>query len=140
MTEINKSTADENAREALQYKPSKVSWGTAQFIAHPPSLTTRVFVYLLLFSLVSALVYSHFTEIPVAVESRGRLVTAKALMPVFTPVSLKVKTILVKEGRRVKKGDVLLIPEDPLSESDYQRLKADITQLEACASASAPRK
>lgn len=124
-------TADKSSKEALQYKPSKVAWGTAQFIAHPPSLTTRIFVYLLLFSLMSAVVYSHFTEIPVSVESRGRLVTAKALMPIFTPVSLKVKTILVKEGRRVKKGDALLVPEDPLSDSDYQRLKADITQLEA---------
>ena len=130
MEEAKEIIADKSAQEALQYKPSKVAWGTAQFIAHPPSLTTRIFVHLLLFTLISALVYSHFTEIPVSVQSRGNLVTAKALMPVYTPVSLKIKTILVKEGRRVKKGDPLLIPEDPLSESDYLKLKKDISLLE----------
>ena len=130
MADTTEQTTDTSAEEALKYNPSKVDWGTAQFIAHPPALTSRIFVHLLLISLVSAVVYAHFTEIPVAVESRGSLVTAKALMPVFTPVSLKVKTILVKEGRRVKKGDALLVPEDPLSDSDYPKLKDDITQLE----------
>ena len=130
MADTTEQTTDTSAEEALKYNPSKVDWGTAQFVAHPPALTSRIFVHLLLISLVSAAVYAHFTEIPVSVESRGKLVTKKALMPIFTPVSLKVKTILVKEGRRVKKGDALLVPEDPLSDSDYQKLKGDITQLE----------
>lgn len=111
--------------EVLIYHPSKVSWGTAQFIAKPPSFSARAFIYVLVITFILGLVYTHFAEIPVATESRGTLITAKPLMPVTTPVEIKIKSLLVKEGQKIRKGDTILIPEAVLSEKDYNNLKED---------------
>ncbi|MBL93482.1 MAG: hypothetical protein CMH56_16905 [Myxococcales bacterium] len=116
--------------KVLIYHPSKVSWGTAQFIAKPPNVAARAFIYLLLFSLFSGLTYAYFAEIPISTESRGTLVTAKPPMPVVTPVELKVKSLLVEEGQKVRKGDTLLVPEAVLSDTDYDNLLVDTESLQ----------
>jgi multidrug resistance efflux pump len=119
----------EPGKEALAYEPSKVSWAMVEFIHSPPAATPRLLIYFSALLLASGLLYSHFAEIAVSVQAQGALVTESAVFPITAPVSLKVAKLAVVNHQTVKKGDILLVSENQVSESDFQAIRSQAEQL-----------
>ena len=116
-------------REGLTYSASKVSWATADFLAEPSPLASRIFIYVLMAFLISSAVYARFSQVAISVDAHGSLVTEQAVFPIRPELSLKVSKLNVKENQKVKAGDVLLVSEDQISEQDYAKIAKQVGVL-----------
>jgi len=96
----------------------------------PASPLGRGLLYALLAFIVIALLWLFLAKIDVVVSARGKVVPdgeIKTLQPVETGV---IGSILVKEGQRVKKGEVLMEIDPSVTESDLASKQQNLALLE----------
>jgi hemolysin D len=91
----------------------------------PPSPLGRRMLWVALVFLAGLIVWSIFGKLDIVAVADGRLVPATYLKIVQPADAGIVKEILVKEGERVKEGQVLMRMDAALSASDLQSLKMD---------------
>lgn len=115
--------------ESLEYKPARVAWATAHFIAQPPAVASRVFLYSLIVFIAVALVYSGFAQTAISVDARGKLATKASVLPVRAQFGMTIAKLGVTENQRVKKGDLLLESEDRVSDEEYQLIAGQREKL-----------
>jgi multidrug resistance efflux pump len=126
MSEIKDSTISEPGKESLIYTPTKVSWAVNSFILENSSKTERLFLgSLILFSLFF-LLWGIFTFKAIIVQASGVFISAAPPVPIVAEKSYTISKVLVKDGMRVKKGDILISEKSPSFEKDVQEI---ISQL-----------
>ncbi len=116
-------------QDALAYHPSKVSWAAAEFIRKPPALAVLVFPSLLGVLLASVLLYSFFTKVPVAIDAGGVLVTEQAPLPMIAPSSATVVELRVHENDEIRKGQILVVTDNDISDVAFTELKRTVEEL-----------
>jgi HlyD family secretion protein len=67
----------------------------------------QIFIYIILISLLSVLIWSYFGELDEVVKAKGVVRPNSKISTIKNVVSGKVKTLNMKEGKKVKKGDLL---------------------------------
>lgn len=113
----------------LVYESSRVSWATAELIQSTSSWGARSFVYFLTASCLVGLIYSSFAKVAVPVEAPGVIATESAVLPIKSAINLRIAKLMVRNNQAVKKGDVLLVSEESLSEAEYSAIRAHIQEL-----------
>ncbi len=110
-------------KEALQYKPSKVSWATSEFLDSPPPIAARAFIYVVVVALGIGIAYSAWSSIAISIEARGRIQTLAPSVPVRSEVVMRVGVLHVQEGQEVKAGDVLVESEGSVDDEAFALLE-----------------
>jgi len=131
------SNEPEPGRDALIYDPSRVSWAVADTVAMPPSTLARTAVYMIVLLIAGAIVFAHLTSIWITVEGSGAIRTSAKVIPVRTEVAGRIAMFSVREGQRVKKGDVLVELEDQVEGDTLEHAKSLISRLDALVNADA---
>lgn len=78
-----------------------------EMLENMPSYMARGIVYLLLFIIIAGVIYAYFGRMDVVVQARGKLIPMGDAAIVQSIKGGILKTILVKEGSVVAKGDTL---------------------------------
>lgn len=97
----------------------------------PPRLLARMVTLSLCGMAVAAVAYAYFAQVDVVVSSQGSVMTpgrSKVLQPLEASV---VKAIRVRDGQRVKAGDVLVELDPTTSSADMERLERDLLEARA---------
>jgi membrane fusion protein, peptide pheromone/bacteriocin exporter len=81
---------------------------TKELLEAKPNPIIPLFIYLILFIITAALIWSYFGEIDEVVKTKGVIQTNNNISTVRNLVSSKVETVNYLEGQHVKEGDVLL--------------------------------
>lgn len=118
-------------RDALVYNPSRVSWVVSETIAMPPSTLARSALYFVLFLIVAAGVFAHFTEVSVTVAGAGMIRTSNKSVPVRITQPGRIAVLHVADGQTVKKDDVLVELEDQLDPATFEATQTLIKKLDA---------
>jgi hemolysin D len=88
--------------------PSSLAIFDRPVLLQQSPLWSRVIIWALVGSTAAVLAWASFFKFDEAIPAMGQLEPQGAVKDVQVPVTGVVKAILVKEGQRVKKGDVLL--------------------------------
>ena len=126
---LSAGDGDDPGREALVYNPSSVSWAVSESVARPPALLSRMVLYSILGVLVAGGVFSYFATVAVTVSGRGIVRTSGKIRPVRAQVTGKVAELLVKNGKRIKKGDALIEMENVISAQELERIQSLLGRL-----------
>lgn len=97
----------------------------------PPRLLARMVTLSLCAMAVVAVAYAYFAHVDVVVSSQGSVMTpgrSKVIQPLEASV---VKAIRVRDGQRVKAGDVLVELDPTTSAADMERLERDLLEARA---------
>ncbi len=97
--------------------------GALEVVETPPSPTGRIIIRTIILFVVISVLWATFSHIDVVATASGKIIPsgkAKIIQPAEIGV---VQQILVKEGQRVKKGDLLISLDPTINE-------ADVTELE----------
>ncbi|HIK29156.1 MAG: HlyD family efflux transporter periplasmic adaptor subunit [Oscillatoriaceae bacterium SKW80] len=92
-------------------------------ILEQPAVWAQVLVWLIIGITISGLIWSVVAQIEQAVPAMGKLEPEDAPKDVRAPVGGVVREVLVKEGERVKQGDILLTFDPTASEAEVESLK-----------------
>ncbi|HZN94252.1 MAG TPA: HlyD family efflux transporter periplasmic adaptor subunit [Myxococcales bacterium] len=117
-------------REPVTYHPSKVAWATSRFIAQPPALSSRIFLYGAALLVAVAFAYASQAKVAIAVEARGVLVSREAVIPLKAPFGMKVARLAVRDNQRVSAGEVLVESEDRVTAEEHGLLSSQGQLLE----------
>jgi HlyD family secretion protein len=79
--------------------------------------------------MVSFGVWASYAEIDVTVSSRGKILTSIPNISVQSNYSSVIKTILVKEGQEVKKGQALAVFDETLLASDFRNSREELSSI-----------
>lgn len=93
-----------------------------QVMEGKPHKFTSIFLYILLVSLFSFLLWAWFSEKEVVVKVSGIVKPSQQIYTVANQVSGSVKEINMKDGQDVKKGDLLYIIENTQLQSQKNKL------------------
>ena len=74
----------------------------------PPSPLGRVIMWVVMVLLVLSVSWSALSEVDIVAVTRGKLAVTRLTRPVHTAVTADISAVLVQEGERVKKGQVLV--------------------------------
>ena len=117
MTDEKESNLPENASEEQIYSETGTvsrrnedmmeSTVVTEMLENMPSYMARGFIYVLLFVIVVALVYSYFGKMDVLVQGKGKLIPQGEAAVVQSAKSGLLNKLFVNEGDMVAKGDVL---------------------------------
>lgn len=116
---------DDNQRVILQRTKHELEFlpAAVEIIETPPSPTARWTIWIIISMFTFALVWSIFGTTDVVVTAQGKIIPSgytKVIQPLERGI---VNAINVKEGDRVKKGDVLIELNPTDSNADKTRLK-----------------
>ncbi len=78
---------------------------------------------------VSFGVWASFAEIDVTVSTRGKILTSIPNISIQSNYSSVIKTILVKEGQEVKKGQAIAIFDETLLASDFRSSREELSSI-----------
>ncbi|AGB82459.1 type I secretion membrane fusion protein, HlyD family [Serratia sp. FGI94] len=74
----------------------------------PPSPLGRLIMWVVMALLLLAVGWAAYSEVDIVAVTRGKLAVTRLSRPVHTAVTANIATVLVQEGERVKKGQVLV--------------------------------
>ncbi len=114
--------------KALVYEAASVPWATDEFVRESPRLIIRSFVYVVLVTLVVVTGYSALAKVAISISAKGALVSAQRLVPIRLKAAIRVGELLVKEGQVVHQGEVLVVADDEVSESEHGLLRRDLAE------------
>lgn len=106
------------------------SWMALDLPEIKPPIYSKAFILFLSTFFVTGVLYSAFTEVPVVMESAGRIVNEKAAIPVRSLSHFTVDRIAVKENQVVKAGAVLVTSVNALPPEDMDLLAGIKRELE----------
>lgn len=115
----------ERVGEGIQADPRDFQPAMVRLQESPPSPLGRRVLWVTLVFLALLLLWATFGQLDIVAVAEGKLVPDTYLKIVQPTDSGVVKEILVKEGERVKAGQVLMRMDMALSESDLKVLTAD---------------
>ena len=104
---------------------------TAEILETPEPAGVRATVYVLTGFIVSLIVLAAFVRLDRVVYSSGQIVTTQATMVVQALDPSIIKTINVREGERVKAGEVLATLDPTFAAADVSALRSQIASLDA---------
>ena len=99
---------------------------------HPPVPLPRMILRLLALLLLGLLVWASVGKLDIVARAQGKLIPQTRLKVVQPFEGGRIEKILVHEGQAVKKGQTLLLMDTHLSQSDTNKLQAEllITRLQ----------
>jgi HlyD family secretion protein len=104
---------------------------TAEILETPEPAGVRVTVYVLGGFIVSLIVLAAFVRLDRVVYSAGQIVTTQSTMVVQALDPSIIKTVDVREGQRVKAGNVLATLDPTFASADVSALKSQVANLDA---------
>jgi len=104
---------------------------TAEILETPEPRSVRATVYVLSGFIVSLIVLAAFVRLDRVVYSAGQIVTTQSTMVVQALDPSIIKTVDVREGQRVKAGDVLATLDPTFASADVSALKSQVASLDA---------
>ncbi|HEY9658708.1 MAG TPA: biotin/lipoyl-binding protein, partial [Allocoleopsis sp.] len=115
-----------------------LSYELGKAVRQLPPLYTRLLAASISGIILGALTWAHFSKVDEVAVTQGELIPAAQVRPVKALEGGVISEIRVKEGDDVKKGDVLIVQDPKLSQSEVDRLqksadliRQDIDRLEA---------
>jgi multidrug efflux pump subunit AcrA (membrane-fusion protein) len=114
------------------FSEQDASWMALDLPQVKPPMYANAFIFFLAGFFSVGLTYSALTEVPVVVESAGRLVTEKPAVPIRALTNFTVDSVTVRENQEVKAGALLVISSDGLKPEEVQmvaNLKREIKFL-----------
>ncbi len=118
MTEMDHVRARENA---LDFSPRILN-----VMDQPPVPLPRLVLRLLALFLLGLLAWSAIGKLDIVARAEGKLIPQTRLKVVQPFEGGRIEKILVHEGQQVKKGQTLLIMDTHLSQSDTQKIVAEL--------------
>jgi len=112
-----------------QRKSSLESTVVIEMLENMPAYLARGVVYLLIFIIFAGFAYSYFGKMDVVVKARGKLIPegyAEVVQPATNGI---LKTIHVKEGDMVEKGDLLADLDITKSNVNEKKRKTQLKQM-----------
>lgn len=94
-------------KEALVFKPSQASWALVKFVAEPPAVLARAFVYALAAVVPATFVAMYLFKIQVSPTSTGVIVPRTALLKLYAPKNLMITQVHVRQNELIKAGQGL---------------------------------
>src|SRR5205085_1362308 len=104
---------------------------TAEIIETPEPLRVRATVYVLTGFIVTLIVLAAFVRLDRVVNSGGQVITTQATTVIQALDPSIIKTINVREGERVKSGEVLATLDPTFAAADVSALRSQIASLDA---------
>lgn len=101
-----------------------------EMIENMPSYLARGTVYIMILAVLTAFLYSYFGKMDVVVQGHGKLIPEGDAEVVQAATNGIVRSILVKEGDVVKKGDVLAELDIVRSTVEEKKRKVQLEQLQ----------
>ena len=115
-----------------------LSYELGKAVRELPPLYTRLLAGTLTGLVFGTIAWAHFSMVDEVAVTQGELIPSVQVRPVRALEGGVVREIRVKEGDQVKKGDVLIVEDPKLSDSEVDRLqrnanlvRQDIARLEA---------
>lgn len=115
-----------------------LSYELGKAVRQLPPLYTRLLAASISGIILGALTWAHFSKVDEVAVTQGELIPAAQVRPVKALEGGVISEIRVKEGDEVKRGDVLIVQDPKLSQSEVDRLqksadliRQDIDRLEA---------
>jgi HlyD family secretion protein len=115
-----------------------LSYELGKAVRELPPLYTRLLAGTLTALVLGTITWSHFSMVDEVAVTQGELIPSVQVRPVRALEGGVIREIRVKEGDQVKKGDVLIVEDPKLSDSEVDRLqrnadlvRQDIARLEA---------
>ena len=115
-----------------------LSYELGKAVRELPPLYTRLLAGTLTGLVFGTITWAHFSMVDEVAVTQGELIPSVQVRPVRALEGGVVREIRVKEGDQVKKGDVLIVEDPKLSNSEVDRLqrnanlvRQDIARLEA---------
>ena len=112
------------SREQLSFLPAAL-----EIEAAPPAPYSRIILWAIMALLVLAIAWACWGQIDITASAQGKLVPGakvKTIQPLNAGV---VQHIHVREGQKVKAGDVLLTLDGTIAEADLQRLTLQLNSV-----------
>lgn len=141
MTQTLRPASPAEARQTRQRFANPedyLSYELGKAVQELPPLYTRILAGTLTALVFGAIAWAHFSKVDEVAVANGELVPAQRVRPVQATESGSIREIFVKEGDRVRKGDVLIEQDTALSDTVVSRLeesarliRQDIARLEA---------
>ena len=104
---------------------------TAEILHSPEPLGVRATVYVLAGFMVALLLVAVFVRLDRVVNGTGLIVTTQATQVIQALDPSLIKTIDVREGQRVKAGEVLATLDPTFATADVSALKSQVASLNA---------
>ena len=104
---------------------------TAEILETPEPARVRATVYVLSGFIVTLIVLAAFVRLDRVVNSAGQVVTTQATTVIQALDPSIIKTINVREGERVKAGEVLATLDPTFAAADVSALRSQIASLDA---------
>ncbi|MCU7829239.1 MAG: HlyD family type I secretion periplasmic adaptor subunit [Candidatus Thiodiazotropha sp. (ex Myrtea sp. 'scaly one' KF741663)] len=95
----------------------------------PPSPIGRTIVWVILLFFILAILWAAFGKVDIVAVAQGKIIPSghsKVIQPLEVGV---IRSLHVKEGQSVKRGDILLELDPTTTTADLQRLQQDAAQL-----------
>lgn len=115
-----------------------LSYELGKAVQELPPLYTRLLAGSISLLVFGAIAWAHYSLVDEVATAPGELIPEAQVRPVRALGGGTIKSILVKEGDRVKKGDILLERDSELPQTEVDRLakssqliKEDLARLEA---------
>ncbi len=103
---------------------------TAALLLNTPS-NAKVLLWVLVVFFVLAVLWASWAQIDKVTVGQGKVVPSSQIQIVQSLEGGLVKSILVKEGQQVKKGQQLLLIDDTLFQSNFREKEQQVTNLRA---------
>jgi hemolysin D len=104
---------------------------TQEILDTPEPVGVRATLYVLVGFIVTLVAVAAFTRLDRVVFSTGQIVTVQSTMIIQALDPSIIKTIDVREGQRVKAGDVLATLDPTFASADVSALKSQVASLNA---------
>jgi HlyD family secretion protein len=134
-------TAPAHARQTRQQfvnPEDYLSYELGKAVRELPPLYTRLLAGTISAIVFGAITWAYFSKVDEVAVTQGELIPATQVRPVRALEGGVISEIRVKEGDRVQQGDVLLVQDPALSQSEVDRLtqsaeliRQDIARLQA---------
>lgn len=135
---VTNSAQVRQTRQQFVNPEDYLSYELGKAVRELPPLYTRLLAASISGIILGALTWAHFSKVDEVAVTQGELIPAAQVRPVKALEGGVISEIRVKEGDEVKKGDVLIVQDPKLSQSEVDRLqksadliRQDINRLEA---------
>jgi len=112
-------------RDTLAFLPAAL-----EIVERPPSPIGRSIAIAIIFMFSLALTWAYFSKTDIIATARGHIVPVgdvKIIQPLETGI---VRAVLVKDGQRVRAGDLLVELDPRINRVEQERLRSDLTAEE----------
>lgn len=97
---------------------------------NPPKFI-KLFIYLVLTIIISALIWSYFSKIDISAKGSATIQSSTATIAVKPKVSGEINDIKIKQGEKVRRGDPLIVINNKQLEQEKKHLEENRDKLDA---------